>query len=442
MIKKSIFILCIITTCLITTKLVTQYFSHEEKEKEIITIVEDKPDAVISIHYPKTNIKELDREIESDIVKQYMTFSKEYGNSDYLMDRDELNIDYQYYKTKNNYISVALTVYVDSYKLQYPTWSVITYNFDGNKKEKLQLSDFFSDEELTKLSQKIKNMMLEKYRACIIVENLEQLLTHGFSNYSYFSFDQENFYFYFPEEKLASDYHEMITISIPQAELSSTIPLIFSQPEEETISISKQQQSVIDPTKPVVALTFDDGPSRYTEEILEILKKNEVCATFFVLGNKVEDYQEVLKKSISYQNELGNHSYNHKWLSRLPINSLKDQIEKTQQILQETLSYQPKYLRPTYGSVNDRIRKNTNLKIVLWTVDTKDWKIKNVDRIVEKATTNIEDGDIILMHDIFERSSKALEKIIPILKEQSFQFVTISELEEVKKIRGYIDTDN
>ena len=169
MIKKSIFILCIITTCLITTKLVTQYFSHEEKEKEIITIVEDKPDAVISIHYPKTHIKELDREIESDIVKQYMTFSKEYGNSDYLMDRDELNIDYQYYKTKNNYISVALTVYVDSYKLQYPTWSVITYNFDGNKKEKLQLSDFFSDEELTKLSQKIKNMMLEKYRDCIIV---------------------------------------------------------------------------------------------------------------------------------------------------------------------------------------------------------------------------------------------------------------------------------
>ena len=167
-----------------------------------------------------------------------------------------------------------------------------------------------------------------------------------------------------------------------------------------------------------------------------------MCATFFVLGNKVEDYQEVLKKSVSYHNELGNHSYNHKWLSRLPINSLKEQIEKTQQILQETLSYQPKYLRPTYGSVNDRIRKNTDLKIILWTVDTKDWKIKNVDRIIEKATTNIEDGDIILMHDIFERSSQALEKIIPILKEQGFQFVTISELEEVKKIRGYIDTDN
>ena len=441
MMKKSIFILGMIIMCIITTKLITQCFHHEEKDKEIITIVEDKADAVISIHYPKTNIKELDREIESDIVKQYMAFSKEYGNSDYLMDRDELNIDYQYDKSNNNYISITLTIYINSYKLQYPSWSVITYNFDGNKKEKLQLSDFFSEKELIKLKQKIKSMMLEKYQDCIIVENLEQLLAQDFSNYPYFSFDQDNFYFYFPEEKLASDYHEIITISIPQSELSSTISLVSSKQQEETISIGKQQ-SIIDPTKPVVALTFDDGPSCYTEEILETLRRNEVCATFFVLGNKVEDYQEVLKKSVSYHNELGNHSYNHKWLSRIPINSLKEQIEKTQQVLQETLSYQPKYLRPTYGSVNDRIRKNTELKIVLWTVDTKDWKITNVDRIIEKATTNIKDGDIILMHDIFERSSQALEKIIPILKEQGFQFVTISELEEVKKIRGYIDVGN
>ena len=412
MIKKSMLILCIILSCFIVIKLTIPYFLPEEKEEEIITIVEDKPDSVISIHYPKTHIEELDREIESDIVKQYMSFSKEYGNSDYLMDRDELNIDYQYYKTKNNYISIALTIYIDSYKLQNPSWSIITYHFDGNKKEKLQLADFFSIEELTKLKNKLKNTLLEQYSDCILVENINQLFTDDFSNYPYFSFDQDNFYFYFPEEKLASDYHEMITIPIPHSELSVNIPLIFSK-EEETISISKQSSSAIDPAKPIVALTFDDGPSRYTEEILETLKKHEVCATFFILGNKVEDYKEVLKKSIEYQNELGNHSYNHKWLSRLPVNSLKDQIEKTQQILQETLSYQPKYLRPTYGSVNDRIRKNTELKIVLWTVDTKDWKIKSIDRIVQKATTNIEDGDIILMHDIFERSAKALEKIIP-----------------------------
>ena len=191
-------ILCIILSCFIVFKLTIPYFLPEEKEEEIITIVEDKPDSVISIHYPKTHIEELDREIESDIVKQYMSFSKEYGNSDYLMDRDELNIDYQYYKTKNNYISIALTIYIDSYKLQYPTWSMITYHFDGNKKEKLQLADFFSIEELTKLKNKLKNTFLEQYSDCILVENINQLFNDDFSNYPYFSFDQDNFYFYFP----------------------------------------------------------------------------------------------------------------------------------------------------------------------------------------------------------------------------------------------------
>ena len=142
-----------------------------------------------------------------------------------------------------------------------------------------------------------------------------------------------------------------------------------------------------------------------------------------------------LRKSIENGNELGNHSYNHQWLSRLSTKELINQIDKTQQMMEEKLHYTPRYLRPTYGSITNRIRKNTNLEIALWTVDTKDWKIHNINRIVERATRNIEDGDIILMHDIFERSKEALKRIIPKLKKQGFQFVTMSELEEVNLLR-------
>ncbi len=437
--KKGIIILglfiisLIIVSCFLCPK-------KEEKKTEIMTIVEDNPDAVISIHYPKTHIQRLDQKIESDIVKQYISFYEQYGNSDYLMDRDELNIDYQYYETEDKVISIALTVYIHSYKLQYPSWHIKTYHFNGKTEKEMQLKDLFQEEKFGTVIDKIRTMMMEEYRDSILPENLEQLLSDDFIHYPYFSFDQDYFYFYFPEEVLASDYPEMITVKLPIEELPLKIKLSKNKPKQVQTS-GKIEENIIDPKKPVVALTFDDGPSAYTNEIIEILKKYEVCATFFVLGNKVEDYQDVLRKSIAYHNELGNHSYNHKWLSRLSISSLKEQVEKTQQILKDTVSYQPKYLRPTYGSVNDRIRKNTDLKIVLWTVDTKDWKIKNIDRIVEKATTNIKDGDIILMHDIFERSAKALDKIIPILKEQGFQFVTISELEEVKKLRGYIQVE-
>jgi len=205
-----------------------------------------------------------------------------------------------------------------------------------------------------------------------------------------------------------------------------------------TLNIVSKNKS-IEINNKFIALSFDDGPSIYTKDIINILKENDACATFFILGNKVEFYQEVLLESIKNGNELGNHSYNHKWLSRLSINNLKDQIESTQNIIYEKLNYVPVYLRPTYGSVTNRIRKNTDLKIALWNVDTKDWKIKNVDRIVERATTDIEDSDIILMHDIFERSSLALKDIITILKEQEFQFVTLSELEEVKKLREQLN---
>ena len=126
-------------------------------------------------------------------------------------------------------------------------------------------------------------------------------------------------------------------------------------------------------------------------------------------------------------------------MSQLSTNQLIEQIEKTQNILKETTGYTPRYLRPTYGSITNRIRKNTELEIALWTVDTRDWKIHNINRIVERATDNIKDGDVILMHDIFERSKEALKKIIPKLKEKGFQFVTMSELEEVKNLRNIKD---
>lgn len=92
-------------------------------------------------------------------------------------------------------------------------------------------------------------------------------------------------------------------------------------------------------------------------------------------------------------------------------------------------------MRPTYGSINNRLRNNIDLDIVLWSVDTMDWKYKSIDKIVSRATKNVKDLDIILMHDTYKRTVEAVKKIIPILKKQGFQFVTISELNEVKALR-------
>jgi len=192
-------------------------------------------------------------------------------------------------------------------------------------------------------------------------------------------------------------------------------------------------------TKKSVALTFDDGPSIYTEEILNTLKKYDSHATFFVLGNKIDNYNNTIIKMYDDGNEIGNHSYNHRWLTKLSIDEQKEQINKTQEIIKKYTGYTPIYMRPTYGSINKKLRENINLEIILWSVDTKDWKYKNVNTIVENALKDVKDGSIILMHDTYKRTSEAVKILVPKLIENGYQLVTISELKEVKKIRNNLN---
>ena len=143
----------------------------------------------------------------------------------------------------------------------------------------------------------------------------------------------------------------------------------------ELVVSTNNFSKVIDPSKPVIALTFDDGPSKYTDDILSLLKENNAYATFFVVGNKVETYSSTINTMIKNGNEIGNHSYSHKWLSRLSTNSIKEEIELTQNVLKNIAGYTPTLIRPTYGAVNKKLRNSTDLKVILWDVDTKDWKM-------------------------------------------------------------------
>jgi peptidoglycan/xylan/chitin deacetylase (PgdA/CDA1 family) len=223
-------------------------------------------------------------------------------------------------------------------------------------------------------------------------------------------------------------------------ELSNEDSKIKIQKKEENTTINYQAvDKTIDSNKPIIALTFDDGPSKYTKPIIDLLKQYNSNATFFVLGNKVKIYKETIIESINLGNEIGNHSYNHKWLSRLKVEELKEQINKTQNILKEEVNYTPILLRPTYGSVNKKIRNNTNLEIVLWNVDTLDWKIKSSKKIVERALSQIKDRSIILMHDTHERTYEALKIMIPKLIDEGYQFVTISELKKINKLSNMED---
>lgn len=213
-----------------------------------------------------------------------------------------------------------------------------------------------------------------------------------------------------------------------------TFPLLLEKEEEKYFSTSKK---IIDPKKPVVAFTFDDGPSKYTKDIMNLFESYDGNATFFIVGEKVENYKNLLKKQVAIGNELGNHTYSHKWLNRLSEEEIRFQIEETQNKIFQTTGVFPKHFRPGYGAINKKIRSCTDLSITFWNIDSNDWKIKKEEDLVKRVLKYSEnmDGKIILMHDIHKRTFNALKKILPILKEKGYQFVTVSELEEVKLVR-------
>ncbi len=403
-----------IVIILIVISIVPFKFKENKQDNNIETNIEESRQYVISATYPKTNIKKLDNEVENFVLSQIKLFKNKSKEIKYLIDRDELNIDYDYYTVNDRYINITIKLYIYHSLESIEEYYVQTYYFDKISNRFYNVLDIFSNEN--DLLSKVNNMLISNNKS--MINNLGELT---------YSFDNDYLIIYLIENNIT-------TYKIPLNSIKLNIEIINNDKEKDIEPVIKNDK-IIDPKLPVVALTFDDGPSRYTKDIIDTLKSNNVNATFFVLGNKIEIYKDIISESIKNGNEIGNHSYNHKWLSKLSTNELLDQINKTQDILKETVNYTPTCFRPTYGSVNNRIRKSINLSITLWTIDTKDWKINSVDRIVERAIKDIEDGDIILMHDIFQRSSEALKKIIPKLKEQGYQFVTISELEEVKLLR-------
>ena len=187
----------------------------------------------------------------------------------------------------------------------------------------------------------------------------------------------------------------------------------------------------LDPTKPMVALTFDDGPGKDTDRLLEALKKYNARATFFMLGNNAKNYGSVIKKMKDMNCELGNHSTTHAQLTKLSAEAIKKEIQTTSEYIKNAAGVGPTVMRPPYGAVNATVKQNVGLPMILWSVDTLDWKTKSTPKTVESIMT-AKDGDIILLHDIHTTSVDAAIEAIPKLIEKGFQLVTVSEMAEAK----------
>ncbi|WP_241154377.1 polysaccharide deacetylase family protein [Staphylospora marina] len=185
-----------------------------------------------------------------------------------------------------------------------------------------------------------------------------------------------------------------------------------------------------------VALTFDDGPDRhFTLQILEILEKERVPATFFVVGQLAEKHPDILREIDRRGHVIGNHSFSHPVMTRLSSASATRQVEETNRIIRDATGKSPRLFRPPYGAVNKPLIRQVSdqgFHIIQWSVDTRDWAGPSSKKIVHTVKQQVGPGGIILQHSAggpqLKETVKALPVIIRHLKQEGYEFVTVDQL--------------
>lgn len=193
---------------------------------------------------------------------------------------------------------------------------------------------------------------------------------------------------------------------------------------------------VLDPEKPIVALTFDDGPGQGTGAILDLLEQYDARATFFVIGLCLEQPVQVAKLQRAYQLGcvIGSHTYDHISFKKLDAEQIQSQTDRVNELLMQYIGTPVSLVRPPYGHITDEARDAAATPYIHWSIDTEDWLSRDAQSVIAMVQENIQDGDIILMHDIYPSTAEACETLIPWLIEQGYQLATVPEMMQARGI--------
>lgn len=188
----------------------------------------------------------------------------------------------------------------------------------------------------------------------------------------------------------------------------------------------------LNPNRPMVALTYDDGPYRAVDSIIfETMKKYDARCTFYIVGSRLGEYElETIKMGLDLNLEFGSHSMNHENISKLSYNDAYYTIVSVSDYVNNKLDYQMKTYRPPYGSRNYDLENGLDMVSVLWNVDSMDWSNRNEDYTYSNVVNKVNENDVVLMHSLYSSTAEATKRIVPELMDKGYQLVTVSELME------------
>lgn len=205
--------------------------------------------------------------------------------------------------------------------------------------------------------------------------------------------------------------------------------------EEAARQAAARQASgrVIDPSKPMVALTYDDGPQPSVgNRIMDCMAQYGGKATFFMVGERVGSYAAEVQRMVAEGHEVANHSMNHKYFQKLGAAEIQAQVNRCNDAIEAACGVRPRVMRLPGGNYNATVLASTNMPMIQWNIDTKDWKTKNAQQTIQVVLSQVKDGDIILMHELYGATGDASMQIIPELTKRGYQLVTVSEMAAAK----------
>jgi len=191
------------------------------------------------------------------------------------------------------------------------------------------------------------------------------------------------------------------------------------------------QSGDIDPSQPMIALSFDDGPSRYTSQVLDILERYGARATFCVIGNLVDARRDNIKRASNLGCEIIGHSWDHRDLSKLSEEAIKQELYDTSDIIESVTGLRPGLFRPPYGAVSSTLKSvsaELGYAMINWNVDPMDWDTRDADKVYNAIMADVSNRAIVLSHDLYGSTADAMERVIPELIAKGYQLVTVSEL--------------
>lgn len=350
-------------------------------------------------------------------------YKKERLNPSIINDKFEFFSNYQTFKCDENEenVSIQMQFYEKNLTKKSDIEFLKTFVFSGD--ELIDEKKFFKRSCCNKIVDEIRAAFVAKFPK-FKNSDLSDVLPYSLKTLHNFVVSNDSVIFFYERGRVLKK-GGVVSIEVDKNKLSGFINSSGSKLGK--LAGSEKQ-------KPVVALTFDDGPDgEKTEELLEVLKENGARATFFVLGQQVNKYPKLLKKMVDYDCEIGNHTYSHANLNSLNERKLNEEIEKTNRIIEHvTDGYRASLMRPPGNNCNNKVKNMLKQPIILWSIDTLDWKHKNVSKTIDTVLNHVSDGSIVLMHDIHKESIEAAKVLIPKLIEKGYDLVTVSEMAQIK----------